>query len=106
MKIKNPKNRKSRMNRNNKELLMVTEFPKPPFTPQREPDAQTNRKATTLTAIIGQNRKAKFVKYCKQHGIGQTEMIKQMIDYCMKEKNQNKSCDYAGNGMHSQGFPM
>lgn len=57
------------------------------FTPQRKTRGQEDRGATTITVIVGTDRKSKFVEYCKKHDIGQTEMLKQMIDYCVEEKS-------------------
>jgi len=55
------------------------------FEPKKALKGETNRKATTICSIVGQERKQRFVAYCKHHGIGQTEMLKQMIDHCTGE---------------------
>jgi len=56
------------------------------FKPKVEKDPRTNRKETTVTAIIGEDRKKRFVEYCKKHKISQTECLKQMIDHCIGEE--------------------
>lgn len=44
---------------------------------------ETHRKQTTIMVIVGEERKARYDQYCKDHGTNKTEMLKQMIDYCM-----------------------
>ena len=37
----------------------------------------------SLTAIVGEERKARFAAYCREHDTSQTKMICQMIDHCI-----------------------
>ena len=60
------------------------------FTPIVEPAPQTNRKAMTVIVNVGLDRKARFVEYCREHGISQTECLKQMMDHCMGRSENSR----------------
>ena len=55
-----------------------------PFKPLGDPQGRPSTKAAILSVIIGSKRKARFREYCELHRMGQTKMIKQMIDHCIE----------------------
>jgi len=55
--------------------------------PKKKVNGILDRKGTTICAIVGEEHKSRFLDFCDKHDLGQTEMLKQMIDYCMKETN-------------------
>jgi hypothetical protein len=56
------------------------------FKPERKKSktATSTRADRMICVDVGVERKKMFCEYCKTTGLSQTEMFRQMLDYCMK----------------------
>jgi len=59
-----------------------------PFKPQG-PKKPITREAI-ISIIVGTEHKAKFKAFCKRHKMAQTKMLKQMIDYCIQNSEEEE----------------